>query len=134
MPRRDLNLDEERRSYAGLWLLGAALLCVGAIWAVMDDTFLRRPWKEFQTTFFRMGKEREVQKVEAEEKRVADDAKVQELRQRHAEAAAQVGSAEASAKLADARARLAAAGLEEGEADIQVRFVKSSLEEAWYEY
>jgi mono/diheme cytochrome c family protein len=134
MPRRDLNLDEERRSYAGLWLLGAALLCVGAIWTVMDDTFLRRPWKEFQTTFFRMEKERELQKLEAEEKRLAEDAKVQELRQRLDEASAQVGSRESAAKLESARGRLAAAQLDEGEADIQVRFVKSSLEEAWYEY
>jgi mono/diheme cytochrome c family protein len=134
MARRDLNLDEERRSYAALWLLGAGLLCVGAIWAVMDDTFLRRPWKEYQVDFFRTEKQREISNLEAEEKRLGEDAKVQDLRQRLAAAETELATGPSAAKVADAQSRLAAAQLNEGAADLQVRFVKSSLEEAWYEY
>ena len=37
MARRDLNLDEEKRSYAGLWLLCAALLVAAIGVAVLQS-------------------------------------------------------------------------------------------------
>ena len=76
MARRDLNLDEEKRSYAGLWLLSAALLLVGAIWALLDDSFFRRPWKAYQRAFF-----------STEETRAKDDLAKEEAKlQGHVEA------------------------------------------------
>ena len=41
MARRDLNLDDEKRSYAGLWLLGATLLVLGAmVWVLVEQSLL----------------------------------------------------------------------------------------------
>jgi mono/diheme cytochrome c family protein len=134
MARRDLNLDEEKRSYAGLWLLAAILLVVGAVWAILDDSFFRRPWKSYQREFFRVEEQREHEALAAEQKKLEDDAKYQELKARLAEAEQTLSTGETAQKLAAAQQKLDAAVMEEQDADLQVRFVKSELEEAWYEY
>jgi len=134
MARRDLNLDDEKRSYAGLWLLGATLLVLGAIWAILDDSFLRRPWKQYQHGFYDIEHEREHAKLEAEEKKLNDDPKYVELRKQLDAAKESQASGETASKLADAEKRIAVAKLDEGEADLNVRFVKSELEAAWYQY
>ncbi|MDC0292701.1 hypothetical protein OAL29_02225, partial [Candidatus Binatia bacterium] len=79
MARRDLNLEDEKRSYAGLWLLCAALLVVGAIWALLDDTTLRRPWKQVQNEFFALEKGRQIKALEAEEASLGGNETYQEL-------------------------------------------------------
>jgi mono/diheme cytochrome c family protein len=134
MARRELNLDEEKRSYAGVWLVAAILLVVGAVWSILDDSFFRRPWKAYQNEFFRIEEEKERSALEAEEGKLASDAKYQELQARLGEAQKSVDSGESAAKLAAAEQKLAAAKMEEQDADIEVRFVKSELEEAWYHY
>jgi mono/diheme cytochrome c family protein len=134
MARRDLNLDEEKRSYAGLWLLGAALLVVGSIWAILDDSFLRRPWKAYQRAFFRVEEDRARDSLRQEEEKLANDPAYVEAEKALAEANRQIESGESAKKLADAQDRLSAAKLDEYDADLKVRFVKSELEEAWYEY
>jgi mono/diheme cytochrome c family protein len=134
MARRDLNLDEEKRSYAGLWLLGAALLVVGSIWAILDDSFLRRPWKAYQRAFFQVEEDRARDALRQEEEKLASDPAYVEAEKALADANRQIETGESAKKLADADKRLAAAKLDEYDADLKVRFVKSELEEAWYEY
>jgi len=134
MARRELNLDEEKRSYAGVWLVAAILLVVGAVWSLLDDTFFRRPWKAYQTDFFRIEEEKERAALEAEEGKLGSDAKYQELQGKLAEAQKSLASGESAKQLAAATNKLEAATMSEQEADIQVRFVKSELEEAWYHY
>ena len=134
MARRDLNVDEESRSYAGVWLLGAVLLVVGAVWALIDDVVIRRPWKAWQTEFYTEQQNRELAKLEAEEERLGEDEAYQKLLERQAQEAEQIESGESGSKLAAARGRLAVAKVAENDADLAVRFVKSELEEAWYEY
>lgn len=134
MARRDLNADEEKRSYAGVWLLGAALLLVGAVWAIMDDTFLRRPWKKFQTDFFAVEEQREREALEQEHQKLESDEAYAQLKKQLEEAQANLASGESAQQLATAERKLEAAKMEEQDADLQVRFVKSELEEAWYLY
>src|SRR5581483_6870566 len=134
MARRDLNLDEEKRSYAGIWLLSAALLVAGAIWAILDDSFLRRPWKSYQRAFFRVEENAARQALEAEQQKLANDPAYVEAEKALADANRQIEAGESAKKLADADRRLKAAQLDEHDADLKVRFVKSELEEAWYEY
>jgi len=134
MARRDLNLDEEKRSYAGLWLLGAILLVVGAVWSILDDTFFRRPWKAYQNEFYALEEKRERDALDAEHQKLSEDAAYQELVRQRDEAAKTLASGETAKQLALAQQKLQTAIMEEQEADIQVRFVKSELEEAWYEY
>lgn len=134
MARRDLNLEEEKRSYAGLWLLSAALLVVGAIWALLDDSFFRRPWKGYQREAFQIEETRAKEDLAKEEEKLRADPAYVETEKQLAEANKTISSGESGKKLADAEGRLAAAKLDETDADLKVRFVKSELEEAWYEY
>lgn len=134
MARRDLNLDDEKRSYAGLWLLCAALLVLGAIWAILDDAFLRRPWKSYQHGYYDLAEQKERDALEAEKAKLEEKEDYKALRDKLAEARASLESGETQAKLADAEQRLAAAQIVESDADLQVRFVKSELEAAKYEY
>lgn len=134
MARRDLNQDEEKRSYAGLWLLTAALLVLGAVWAILDDTYLRRPWKSYQHGYYALAEEKERAKLEEEQKKLEEKDEYVALREKLAEAESGLKTPETTAKLAEAQERLAAAKITESDADLQVRFVKSELEAAWYEY
>jgi chromosome segregation ATPase len=134
MARRDLNVDEEKRSYAGLWLLCAGLLVVGAVWAIMDDTFLRRPWKAYQRSYFQLEEKTAYDALEQEKQKLASNPEYVDLDKQLAEANRELTSGESAKKLADADGRLQAASVREHDADLRVRFVKSELEEAWYEY
>lgn len=133
MARRDLNLEDEKRSYAGLWLLCAALLVVGAIWALLDDTILRRPWKETQSEFFALEKSRAIEKLEAEEAELGGDAAWQKLQEQLASAQSEVDQPATKAKLAELEGKLPTLQLDDKDADIRVRFIKSELEVAKYE-
>src|SRR5262245_26672221 len=121
MARRDLNLDEEKRSYAGLWLLGAALLVVGSIWAILDDSFLRRPWKAYQRAFYQVEEDRAREALKQEEDKLTNDPAYNEAQNALAEANKQIESGESAKKLDDANARLTAAKLDEHDADLKVR-------------
>src|SRR4051812_34600984 len=134
MARRDLNLDEEKKSYAGIWLLSAILLVVGALWAILDDSFFRRPWKAYQDDFFQVEEQRERSNLTAEQEKLNSDAKYVELQKQLADAKKSAESGETAKQLATAQQKLQAAQLKEKDADIKVRFVKSELEEAWYVY
>ncbi len=134
MARRELDLDEEKRSYAGLWLLGSILLLVGAVWALLDDAYFRRPWKMYQREFYRLEEDRERQALEAEHEKLNADETYRELVAQRDEAQKALASGETAKQLAAAEKKLAVAKMEEQDADLQVRFVKSELEEAWYEY
>ena len=134
MARRDLNVDEEKRSYAGLWALSAGLLMVGAIWALMDDVFLRRPWKEYQRSFYSIEVDRARDALKKEEDRLNADPQYQELTKQLAEAKKDLESGAGAKKIADANRRLVTAQVREHDADLRVRFIKSELEEAWYDY
>src|SRR5262249_47530593 len=49
MARRDTTpQDDEKRSYGALWLVLSVLLFIGALWAIADHNFFRRPWKKGQ--------------------------------------------------------------------------------------
>jgi mono/diheme cytochrome c family protein len=134
MARRDLNLEDEKRSYAGLWLLSAALLVVGAIWTILDDSILRRPWKEYQRSFFQVEEGRASEALRAEEEKLKSDPAFVETQAALERATTQLESGDNASKLAGAEKRRASAKLDEYDADLKVRFVKSELEEAWYEY
>ena len=88
MARRELNLDEEKRSYAGVWLLAAILLVVGAVWSILDDSFFRRPWKAFQNEFFRIEEQKERTALEGEQtKKLSADSKQRRARSARGSAA-----------------------------------------------
>ncbi len=54
MAERGIDPQEEKKSYGSVFLLGIALLVALSIWAFWDDNITRRPWKAFQSQFFRL--------------------------------------------------------------------------------
>lgn len=114
--------------------MGAALLAIGGVWGILDDTYFRRPWKGYQHEFSALEKQKEVAKLEKEESVLDQKAEVQELRKNLDVARTALDLPETRAKRSAVEARLAEARLDEGGADLQVRFVKSELEASKYQY
>ena len=104
MARKDLKLDEEKRSYGALWLVCSLLLLVGALWAVADDNIFRRPWKKYQAEFNRLEINRLEEAIAAEQKRLDADPAYQQAVAAVAKARADVDSGEQKQKIVKARA------------------------------
>jgi len=134
MARRDPIIDEEKRSYGGLWLVLSLLLFVGALWAIADDNIFRRPWKRYQADFSRLEIGAIEDAIAAEEKRLAEDPKFQAALTAVADARAHLSSGETATKIAELEQALEQARLDDLEKDLNLRFVKSELEELRFQY
>lgn len=134
MARRKERIDDEKKSYSAVFLLGVGLLLIGGVWAVWDDNIARRPWKKYQVDFSELQINRAKQAVADEDARLAQDPKYQEVSKALSEAQASIASGETARQLAAAQAAEAAAKVHVDEEDLALRIVKSKLEEAWYEY
>jgi mono/diheme cytochrome c family protein len=133
MARRD-SIDEEKRSYGGLWLVLSLLLFVGALWAIADDNIFRRPWKQYQADFGRLEIDGIQEAIAAEEQRLAADPQFQAALKAVADARAQLGSGETATRVAELEQALEQARLDDLEKDLNLRFVKSELEELRFQY
>jgi mono/diheme cytochrome c family protein len=134
MARKDLKLDEEKRSYGALWLVCSLLLLVGALWAVADDNIFRRPWKKYQAEFNRLEINRLKEAIAAEQKRLDADPAYQQAVAAVAKARADVDSGEQKQKIAGLEQQLVKAQEEDQGKDLNLRFVKSTLEELRYHF
>jgi hypothetical protein len=133
MARRD-SIDEEKRSYGGLWLVLSLLLFVGALWAIADDNIFRRPWKQYQADFGRLEIDGIEAAIAAEDERLAADPKYQAAVEAVGEARSRLASGETATKLAELERTLEQARLDDLEKDLNLRFVKSELEELRFQY
>jgi mono/diheme cytochrome c family protein len=134
MAERSIDPKEERKSYGSIFLIGIALLVALSFWSFWDDNITRRPWKSFQSRFYRLDYGRAKAAYEQEDKKLQDDAAYQELSKK-------VAAAQASLSKGDLRNRLSSLEKQEVQATIRfkeidqdVKFIKSELEEAWYEH
>jgi mono/diheme cytochrome c family protein len=134
MARRKERIDDEKKSYSAVFLLGVGMLLIGGVWAVWDDNISRRPWKKYQVDFSELQIERAKQAVADEDARLAKDPKYQEVSKALSEAQANIAGGEAAKQLAAAEQAGEAARVHVDEQDLALRIVKSKLEEAWYEY
>ena len=134
MARRDSIIDEERRSYGGLWLVLSLLMFVGALWTIADDNVFRRPWKRFQAEFSRLEIDRIEEAIAAEEARLAQDPEYQAALQAIEDARDRLASGEPATRLAELERQLEQARLDDLEKDLNLRFVKSELEELRFQY
>ena len=71
MARRKERIDDERKSYSAVFLLGVGMLLIGGVWAVWDDNISRRPWKKYQVDFSELQIERAKQAIADEDARLA---------------------------------------------------------------
>ena len=59
----------EEKSLRIIFFVSASVLFITTLWAVLDETFTRRPWKVYQADFYQM----KIERLEAEfEKENAD--------------------------------------------------------------
>lgn len=133
MARRE-TIDDEQKSYGAVFLLGVALLLLGAVWTVWDDNIFRRPWKKYQSEFHNLEVGKVRASIAAEDTRLGADPTYQQLVKDLAAAQESVARGENAQRLAQLEKQRAAAQIRFGEQDFALRLVKSRLEEAWYDY
>jgi len=132
MARREI--DDEKKSYSGLFLLVIGLLLAGGIWTVWDDYVTRRPWKKFQTEFSLIAYNKAQEELKKEEERLQADATYQEAQAKLAAAQAQLQGGGTGQRLKALTEKLTAAEIRSSDAENALRVVKSEIEAAWYEY
>ena len=52
MAEKRSDIPVERRSYGVYFLIFSILLIAGTLWAVIDQLFLRAPWKDYQKAYY----------------------------------------------------------------------------------
>ncbi len=134
MARREVNTDDEKRSYSALFLVCVGLLLFGAVWAVWDDNISRRPWKYHQNEFSRLERDKIRGDIAAENAKLEAMPEYQQLSKDLEAAKVRVASGETAQRLAELDAKILAATVKFNDADLAFRIIKSRLEEAWYEY
>jgi len=134
MAERGIDPNEEKKSYGSIFLIGIALLVAFSFWAFWDDNITRRPWKNFQSRFYRLDYAKAQAAYDEENKKLQADANYQELSKKVAAARASVQEGELGAKLDALEAEEVRATVRFQEIDQEVKFIKSEQEEAGYEY
>lgn len=134
MAVRGIDENEEKKSYGSVFLLGSSLLVVLSVWSFWDDNFTRRPWKKFQTEFYRLDYRKAQAAYDAEDKKLQADPAYQELVKKLGAEQASLKSGELGKRLKALEAEEVRANVRFSELDQEVKFVKSELEEAWYEH
>ncbi|MFQ5540415.1 MAG: hypothetical protein ACE5FB_08410, partial [Candidatus Binatia bacterium] len=134
MAVRGVDIEEEKKSYGSVFLLGAILLVVVGLWAVYDDNFTRRPWKKIQAAFYRLDYQKANAAYKEEDEKLKADASFQELVKTLEGERASLSGGELANKLSELRRQEKEAEVRFGELDQEVKFIKSKLEEASFEY
>jgi mono/diheme cytochrome c family protein len=134
MAVRGVDEKEEKKSYGTIFLLATALLVLVTLWSFWDDNFTRRPWKSFQTSFYRFDYQKSKAAYDEENKKLQADANYQELSKKVAAVEQSLKSGDLAKKKAALEGELKKAEVRFGEVDQESKFIKSELEEAWYEH
>lgn len=125
--------DEEKKSYAAVFLLGVGMLLATAVWVVWDDQISRRPWKKYQYDFSETQIDRAKAEVDAEEQRLEESPEYQKVVEDLEEARRQLATGEAARQLSELASRENKARVAYDDAEFELRMKKSEIEEAWYE-
>src|SRR5438094_5912706 len=107
MARREI--DDEKKSYSGVFLLAVGLLLVGSVWAVWDDYVTRRPWKKYQASFYTLAYHKTHDELMQEEQRLQADPAYQEAQAKLAAAQKEFRDGATGKRLADLKQQLGAA-------------------------
>ena len=132
MARREI--DDEKKSYSGVFLLAVGLLLVGSVWAVWDDYVSRRPWKKYQASFYSLAYDKTRNELMQEDQRLQADPAYQEARAKLAATQKEFSDGTVGKRLADLKQKLATAEIRAGDAENALRVVKSEIDAAWFEY
>jgi len=128
------SVDDEKKSYSAVFLLGVGLLLAGAVWSVWDDNISRRPWKYYQTEFSEQEQDRVRQEIKKEDDRLAADPAYQQVVKDLAAAKERLQTGETAKRITALEAERERVATQHHDVDLKLRVVKSRLEEAWYDY
>ena len=134
MAERGVDQKEEKKSYGSVFVLGAAILAALSLWAFLDDNITRRPWKNFQSKFYRLDYNKAKAAYDEEDKKLQADDKYKELTKKLAAFEASLASGDLGKRLTALESEEARTTVKFQEVDQKVKDVKSELEEAWYEH
>ena len=127
----------ELENKSGLFFVSAAILALLALWAAYEETFTRRPWKDYQQAFFDIQVERAEAKLAAAEERFTSGEVQGELEQLRADlsaAKATLAAPEARAAYADAMASRETLTVRAGELKQELGAEKSRVDAAFSRY
>ena len=131
MAERGIDQNEEKKSYSSIFVIGIGLLVAFSLWAFWDDNITRRPWKAFQSRFYRLDYAKAQAAYDEENKKLQADANYQELAKKLAAAQASVTRGELGQKFRPlSKTEEVQATVRFQEIDQEVKFIKSELEEA----
>src|SRR5215472_8129647 len=125
---RDYQPDEER-SLSRLFFILSVILVLASMYVVVDETFVRRPWKRFQDAFYRLEYNKLRSEIGAKKSALQGAAQEIDAKRRQVDAAL-ANNAEyqkAREELARVKTRLADASQEQ-------QFAKSRLDAEYYLY
>jgi mono/diheme cytochrome c family protein/predicted nuclease with TOPRIM domain len=125
---RDYRPDEER-SLSRLFFVFSAILVVASMYAVIDETFVRRPWKRYQSRFYELEYDKLRAELTAKEAALAPMQESLETRLRQARDALANDAAYQRAKAEVERLRNRLADLSQ-----EQQFAKSRLDADYYQY
>jgi mono/diheme cytochrome c family protein len=119
----------ENRSYGTYYLIFSGLLFLGTAWAVWDEVKIRRPWKEYQTTYREMLAAK-LDSLRHEAMEGADQDRINTLQEELKQAEAALQSDEYKKALAQKNDLLADLEI----ATREWRFARSRSDAAYYQY
>ncbi|HVM95022.1 MAG TPA: c-type cytochrome, partial [Candidatus Acidoferrales bacterium] len=134
MARREVNIDDEKRSYSAIFLISVALLLFGAVWSIWDDNISRRPWKYYQAVFEEREQAKIAADIKAADEKLKADPAYQQATKDLAAARARLESGETAKRTEALQDELGKVTVAFNDADLKLRIIKSRLEEAWYEF
>lgn len=134
------NLPIEERSFRRSYLVFAGLLAATTLWAAVDETWIRRPWKDYQAEFNRREEQMVRQQIaSAESTLVSEDAALASRKPESTTASLTARAEELRRGVSDPEFKALEAelaktedALREVERDFQ--FTKSVFDEIYYEW
>jgi mono/diheme cytochrome c family protein/predicted nucleic acid-binding Zn-ribbon protein len=120
-----------------LFFVCAAILAVTGIWAVYEEVWGRRPWKDYQQQLFALESERAGQAYERVKARLQSEevqAELRGLEAQLAEARARITDPAKRQTFTEARRAVSALEVREYELDHDIKLEASRLDEAYYRY
>jgi mono/diheme cytochrome c family protein len=130
----------EERSFRKSYLIFAGLLAATTLWAAVDETWVRRPWKDYQSEFNRR-EEKQIRQLIAKEEStlVAQDARLAsskpaetiEAMERHAK---ELRSGLGSGEFKELQGKLAKVEDDLLDVEREFQFAKAIYDEVYYEW
>ena len=131
--RKRRSTPAEERRYGHIFVLASVLLTLATGWAVVDEVWVRRPWKTYQKEFYTLELEKAQENLHKAEAKFLSP----EVQSKHSTLETQLHSAEAALKSEEyqtAVKELEDLEMQLSELSQELQFVRSESDEVYYLY